>query len=588
MHVGVESILVRPYHQNYNIMKNRTTLPLMLGVLATIILIAGCRLKIGRTGGAAGSILRVPLLINSVADCDTLLSVQGAFCFSDTSAFNFIAAIPKDPSNWVFNYNTDNHAFTLFTLNPEGVPISVGDTLFSLIIQLNPEGEVGDYSRISFCNHTLLPQMSCIDSAETEVPDFGHITGRVEIQDQINFSGMARTIEDPQKGIEEVRFRFLSDYANLKDTTDSDGNYGFSDVLSGHYKVLIQKDDRSTNMYSTFGLVQMARHVSNIEYLNPYYLLAADIDCDGDLDFDDVFNYNDVLLGFTEDFGDCGGWLFVPEGHTFDDPQNPFDLPAEWPVNIFSNTENINFIGIEKGILPGSYPQPLMAPSIELDIDIQQNNHQVQVAFRTPKDLDLSGFQLALDYNADQLIFKSSAAKSLPNLNLNKNFRQDGLLLMNSFENTGESFTVPKGSILFELTFDVTNKTLNPREQIWIDHLMLSPVAYDQKGRASEIRLRQLPKLAKIELHKETSFELQNYPNPFRNQTTFQFEKQGAGKAELLIYNIQGVLVEHLKGNFDAGKQQFQYQNPGLSTGIYYYSLHQNGKVMSRSMQVLD
>lgn len=569
-------------------MKNRTTLLLCLGVLATIILISSCRLKIGRTGGAAGSILRVPLLVNSVADCDTLLSVQGSFCFSDPTAFNFLQAIPKDTANWIFNYNTGNHTFTLFTTNPTGVPISVGDTLFSILVQLNPEGAVGDFSKINFCQTVLIPQMTCIDSAEVEIANFGYVSGRVEIQDYINFSGKVRTIEDPNEGTDLVRLRYLSEYISLMDTTDTNGDYGFSNVLSGHYDVALEKEGRSENRYSTFALVQMARHISGTQTMHPHYLLAADIDCDNDLDFDDVFQYNDVLLGYESDFGDCDGWLFVPESHSFEDPLDPFDIPMVWPINVFTNTDNINFVSIEKGILPGSYPQPLIGPGVDLNMDIHQEFEQVQVTFSTSQDLDLSGFQLALDYNPEQLDFVKSEVKSLPGLNLNQNFKKEGLLLLNSFEATGKNVVIPKGAALFSLTFDTKDKSVDLREQIRIDHLMLSPVIYDQKGQPSEIRLRQLPQLAKVGLQSKPTYELQNYPNPFREQTTFQFEMEAAGKAELLIYNVQGALMAHLHDNFEAGQQQFLYQNPGLSTGIYYYSLHQNGKVMSRSMQVLD
>lgn len=569
-------------------MKNRTSLLLCLGAMVTIILVGSCRLKIGRTGGAAGAILRVPLLVNSVANCDTLLSVQGGFCFTNPSAFNFLAAVPKDTTNWIFNYNTNTHAFTLFTTNPHGVPVSVGDTLFYLLVQLDPNGSVGDYSRIHFCDNALVPQIACIDSAETEIASFGYVSGRVEIQDQIDLSGKIRTIEDPNGGTKDVRVRFLSDYVSLRDTTNEDGEYSYSDVLSGHYNALIYKEERSENMYSTFGLVKMARHISGAEPLNPYYLLAADIDCDNDLDFDDIYQYNDVLLGYEPNFGDCSGWLFVPEDHVFDDPLNPFDLPDEWPVQVFEDTENINFISIEKGILPGSYPQPLMGPNIELDLDIQQEGQQVRVSFLSTKELDISGFQLALDYDTEQLDYVKSEAKSLPSFHLNKLHSNEGLLLLNSFDLSGENFVLPKGTALFELTFHAKDQSIESLEHIWLDPLMLSPVVYDQKGQVSEIRLRQLPKLVKADLQTEESFELQNFPNPFREQTTFQFQMENAGKAELLIYNVQGQLVAQLQDNFDEGKQQFHYQNTGLTTGVYYYSLHQNGKVMSRSMQVLD
>ncbi len=66
----------------------------------------------------------------------------------------------------------------------------------------------------------------------------------------------------------------------------------------------------------------------------------------------------------------------------------------------------------------------------------------------------------------------------------------------------------------------------------------------------------------------------QNYPNPFNPETTFSFELPYAMDAKLVVYDIQGRVVEQLvDGQMNAGYHQLRYNASDLAAGVYILRL---------------
>jgi len=87
----------------------------------------------------------------------------------------------------------------------------------------------------------------------------------------------------------------------------------------------------------------------------------------------------------------------------------------------------------------------------------------------------------------------------------------------------------------------------------------------------------------KLRLHK-------NYPNPFKNKTTLNFELPSKGKANLKIYNLSGKLVQDFNlPNLDSGKHQISWNGKNLKgykikRGLYILKLNFKGKSLSKYM----
>jgi uncharacterized protein (DUF1501 family) len=80
----------------------------------------------------------------------------------------------------------------------------------------------------------------------------------------------------------------------------------------------------------------------------------------------------------------------------------------------------------------------------------------------------------------------------------------------------------------------------------------------------------------------------QNYPNPFRETTTVNFNAP-SGRASLAIYDHQGQLVKKVfDGDYVRGAHQVRFGREGLAAGIYFYELVCGKQKETRKMMVLD
>ncbi len=80
---------------------------------------------------------------------------------------------------------------------------------------------------------------------------------------------------------------------------------------------------------------------------------------------------------------------------------------------------------------------------------------------------------------------------------------------------------------------------------------------------------------------------INNYPNPFVQETTFTFTSNG-GDVLIQITDINGK-VRHtvLEGNYPAGTHTVTYRRKDLPSGTYFYSIRVNGAFSSKKLLVI-
>ncbi len=80
--------------------------------------------------------------------------------------------------------------------------------------------------------------------------------------------------------------------------------------------------------------------------------------------------------------------------------------------------------------------------------------------------------------------------------------------------------------------------------------------------------------LVSISRNKANSIFSQNYPNPFRNETTIEFTLKKPDFVQISIYAVNGALVKTLVvSNFDTGKHRIQWDSKEFPAGLYLYSI---------------
>lgn len=82
--------------------------------------------------------------------------------------------------------------------------------------------------------------------------------------------------------------------------------------------------------------------------------------------------------------------------------------------------------------------------------------------------------------------------------------------------------------------------------------------------------------------------KLKLFPNPFNSITNIHYEIQRSGFVEIMIYNINGELVESIvKQDQHKGEHSVLWNSEGLSSGVYFYQLKLNGEVLGTKQAVL-
>jgi hypothetical protein len=82
---------------------------------------------------------------------------------------------------------------------------------------------------------------------------------------------------------------------------------------------------------------------------------------------------------------------------------------------------------------------------------------------------------------------------------------------------------------------------------------------------------------------------MQNYPNPFNPSTTIEFKLNKSGSVSLILYDDRGKEVDKVVNNkfYEKGSVQINYSNPGLSSGVYFYSMIVNGSLIDSKKMIL-
>ncbi len=83
-------------------------------------------------------------------------------------------------------------------------------------------------------------------------------------------------------------------------------------------------------------------------------------------------------------------------------------------------------------------------------------------------------------------------------------------------------------------------------------------------------------------------FGLKNYPNPFTNETSIEFNLNNAADISLEIYNVTGQKMESIyNGSLSSGNHTIHWNAAGIPAGIYYYKISDGKKTsVKKTMKI--
>lgn len=171
----------------------------------------------------------------------------------------------------------------------------------------------------------------------------------------IELSGMVLT--DAGDPIPDVQVQLLgAGGLALATFTDAQGMYRFTNIPTGDsYQINPAKTASAVNGVSVLDLIQVRKHILNIEQLaSPYQMLAADVNASNSITTLDLILIQKVILNIDLAFASVNTWTFLPADAVFVDHADPFqglsagtfslDIPGEQIEGLI-----FDLIGIKAG-----------------------------------------------------------------------------------------------------------------------------------------------------------------------------------------------------------------------------------------------
>jgi hypothetical protein len=101
-------------------------------------------------------------------------------------------------------------------------------------------------------------------------------------------------------------------------------------------------------------------------------------------------------------------------------------------------------------------------------------------------------------------------------------------------------------------------------------------------------QINEIAIIGKLASISDYSLQLNNYPNPFAQRTTIEFEIPTSGNVEIKLYNSMGELTKVITDkNYNAGVHTLHLDSKQLSSGNYFIKMETNGQSVNKAIQVV-
>ncbi|MEO6133152.1 MAG: T9SS type A sorting domain-containing protein [Saprospiraceae bacterium] len=441
-----------------------------------------------------------------------------------------------------------------------------------------------DVTRVFDCGDIGPNEVELWAIDENGLTDFCITT--VDIQDnngicpgQLNGTGIiSGNIAVPGSGNLAGAMVYL-DGSNLAGTpTGSNGYFVFPAMpFGGQYSVRPVKLGDARNGVTTIDLLQIQKHLLGIKtFESPFQYIAADANSSKSITAIDIIQLRKLILGYYDELPNSPSWRFVDNSHIFPDPQNPWISP--WPetyvINPFStNMNDVDFDAVKIGDLnrsastqAGNVPvlprtdllceiQYIVTQEPEQDVfkvemslvDAEQYN-AIQFSF----DWDEIGYQL-LDWHPGQNL-------SAEDIRIPEYPGQNASVLSYTTGNWGSG-------MMPILTMWVKQKSSNVLPfKLFLRVDPTAPLAY-MSGQEKPIQLQ-------ISGVKTNNLQINNRPNPFKDQTSIFFMSIRQEDAVVRFFDLNGRIVFQRNVQLMEGENEFVIHASELEgAGMYTYEI---------------
>lgn len=363
--------------------------------------------------------------------------------------------------------------------------------------------------------------------------------------------------------------------------TDTLGAYGYHQAqMGGTYILTPFRDGDDLNGVNASDMARLSDHLQGRTPLtSPFQLIAADLNGSGTVDSEDLTILLKIMLGITTSLEESPSWRFIDASHVFPNVANPWEegLPEHIQVDaVVNNQDSLEFYGIKVGDL--DYSAQFDSPENHIDerntapsigLIATTNSLQLDEMFTVDISTDGStvlGGQLSFNYNPNLLEIGELSAAQSEFVVVDETTGSIRVALLTDTDNLqlGIPFRSKyKGDLSQSFALDVNN----PNELV-DDQYNIRPVALSFETAAT------------------TDWLLTpNYPNPFRQATTFELNLPKESLVTVEIYSLSGQRLLQRNQVLPGGFNQVQLKAKELAQdGILWYKISVDGDARSGKM----
>jgi len=443
---------------------------------------------------------------------------------------------------------------------------------------LPPQFPLGDHSITWTVYDGCGNETTCAYNFRVEDPDgvctptVQKISGLIQTESGAGIGNVAVELNGTHPGLPP-----FTDYA----LTDGQGAYSFDVPAGSTYSVTPFRDANPLNGVSTFDLLLINKHVLGLEAIPPpYRMLAADANKSNTVTTFDIVELRKLILGIYQQLPNLPSWRFIPVGHVFSNPANPF--AGGFPEKILSDPpppdlSALNFIGFKVGDINGN-ANPAFAGN-------QADDRDSPVLHLDAEDRSMAaGDECTVRFRAEQAVAGMQFTLHFPGLDVLEVLPEAGLAMENfAVFNSENSLTMSweRGG---EVAFGLRVRALEAgrlRDMLRLSNRITRCEAYSESLEMRRLALR----FGSEEPGVSAGFELfQNQPNPFSETTRIGFYLPQAKTATLRVWDNTGRLLWETTRDFPAGHQAVLVGGLGSGAAVLYYALETDSDRAVRKM----
>ncbi|MCR9289346.1 MAG: cohesin domain-containing protein [Bacteroidetes bacterium] len=356
------------------------------------------------------------------------------------------------PFTFYQNLVNDDLRVTFATMASDPVTIDDDEVVAELTFNIL---QSGDY-QLAFADDSVMPKVIVANNCELA----GGLFNTNIPSGDISIGG--KVLDKNGNPMQDIEITCQFDVYSIETTTDSDGNYEFTNLPEGEsFDISAFSDENPEEGVTIFDIAKGACHILGMNPLqNADEFIAFDVNQSQTNTAFDLVSMRKFILGQDVPSG-ISIWHFIGN---YDDLPNDFSALDVYETNItldnlMDDAVDQDFTALKAGdIVPETNPSAAYNPSFNLN-EVTVNNQQV-ILDLTVKDFEnIRGIQFALEWDTDLLEFAELEQLANPssgiNLNWDFNIVDDKLRLVFQEYLSNDGLTFPNGTALLRLTFNV-------------------------------------------------------------------------------------------------------------------------------------